>query len=393
MASRLDEITTARKQRLGKIRRKRIIIVLCFVLVLSTIYIAVTSYSEISSKDMKDSINSFFASGNYPLLLDDNVKMIRPADSCMALLSQSMLTTAKGSGSLIQSSYHGLTNAELASNSNRILVYSQSGKSYRVYNRSYLLFSGNTEFEISSACVNTSGKYCILTRGDEYTSELHVYNKDTSKRFTWYGTDGFPISVIPSESDDNVAVFSMKGSGGRIITVVTLINLSTQKEVNSFNFEGLYVDAIYDGDTLALLMDTRALLVKSDGTLQAEYNYNGRQLLNISHQEGNNVILAFGDNMRSEINSFEVLNKKMNMTAHVDYHKEIHDIWVDSDEIYVLSRGEVDVYTTQGSLKRIYPCSTSAYSIYEWDGPVVIEAQYAVKLTESVAPGGDNSDE
>lgn len=385
--SKLDEITSARKQRIGKIRRKRFAIFLAICLFFVVVYLAVTSYSEVTSKDAKDSINTFMATGSYPVFLGDNVKMVKQASSSMVLLTQSQMSTIKGSGSIIYSTYHGLTNAELAVNSNRIIVYSQSGKSYKVYNRSYLLFSGNTDYEIAGASVASSGRFCILTRGEEYTSELHVYNKDLSKRFTWYGTDGFPVDVVASESDDNVVIISVKGSEGRVITVLTVINLSTQKEISSFTTEGLIVDVVYEDDIITLVTDTQVISFKSDGTLQGVYSFNGKQLLKVAHQEGNYIVLCFGDNMRSEMNSVIILNKKLSESGKIDYHKEIHGVWVDTDELFILSRGVVDTFTLQGSLKRYYSCSTAAYSIFEWGGPVVIEAQYAVKLTDSNAPG------
>ena len=250
-----------------------------------------------------------------------------------------------------------------------------------------MLFAGNIEFEIAGAAVLPSGRYCILTRGDEFTSELHVFNKDTTKRFTWYGTDGFPLDVIASQSGDNVIVISMKGLEGRIITVVTMIDTASQKEVSSFSVEGLLVDAILDGDNTTLVLDSETLLIDSKGSIVERFSYDGKQLLKIAHQEGNNLVLCFGDNMRSEMNSIYILNKKLHASGIVNFHKEIHGVWADSDEVFVLSRGEVHTYSMQGSIKRIYKCGTSAYDIFEWGGPVVLESRYAVKLTESVAPG------
>ena len=385
--SKLDEITSARKQRIHKIRRKRFTIFLAVLLVLVLVYLIVTSYSEVATSDAKDFINTALASGSYPVSIDENVKMINSLNSSMALLSSSKLITLKGSGSVILSAYHGLTNAEISSRANRIIVYSQAGKSYKVYNRSYLLSAQNTEYEIAGAAVMPSARYCILTRGEEFTSELHVFNKDTTKRFTWYGTDGFPMDVISSDSGDNVIVISVKGSEGRVITVVTMIDTESQKEIISYSVEGLLVDAILDGDAATLVLDTKTVSLDNKGNIQETYSYGSKQLLNVSHQEGNNLVLCFGDNMRSEMNSFVVLNKKLHVVGEVAYHKEINGVWADSDEVFILSRGEADAFSLQGALKRIYKCGTSAYGIYEWGGPVVLESRYAVKLTDSETPG------
>ena len=161
----------------------------------------------------------------------------------------------------------------------------------------------------------------------------------------------------------------------------------------SFSVEGLLVDAFLDGDNIAIVLDSETVLIDSKGSIIERYSYDGRQLLKVSRQEGNNIVLCFGDNMRSEMNSFVILNKKLHVSGTVNFHKEIHGVWVDSEDVYILSRGEVDAYSMQGTLKRVYKCGTSAYGIYEWGGPVVFESRYAVKLTESVGLGQNDKNE
>ncbi len=378
----LDEITSARKARIAKLRRKRFTVFLLVCVVLIVFYLVVTSYSEIASKDFKDILHTVFAAGSYPIELPDSVTMVEKNEQAVVLLTDTSIKTVKGSGAVIYEAAHGITSAELASRAGRIVVYSQSGKSYKVYNRSSLLSQGNTEFEIAGAAVVSSGRYCLLTRGDEYTSELHVYNKDTTKRFTWYGTDGFPLDVIASESGDTVLVSSMKSAEGRLYTVLTVINTASQKEESTFSVEGLYVDAVLDGDDILLVLDTKAASFKKDGKLQWTYEYGGKQLLKVAHQEGNNLAICFGDNTRSEINTIVVLNRKLSQQMHEEFRKEVHGMWLDPDELYVLSRGKVYVYSLTGSLRKTYTCSTSAYYIFEWGGPVVLESQFAVKLTD-----------
>ena len=89
-------------------------ITLCLVL----IYLLVTSYSEVTTSDAKDFINTALASGSYPVNIDENVKMVDTLNSSVALLTTSQLITVKGSGSVIFTTFHGLTNAELTSQSN-----------------------------------------------------------------------------------------------------------------------------------------------------------------------------------------------------------------------------------------------------------------------------------
>ena len=390
MADQLDEITNARRLRVNKIRKKRFLIffLICFALIV--FYMLVTSYSEIASKDFKDLFHTVFASGSYPIEMSETVTMVEKNDQSVVLLSPTSIKTVKGSGALIFEAAHGLTSAEMASRSGRIVVYSQSGKSYKVYNRSSMLTTGNTSFEIAGAAVLSSGRYCLLTRGDEYTCELHVFNKDTSKRFTWYGTDGFPLDVIASESGDTVLVISVKSTEGRLFTVLTIINTASQKEEYSFSHEGLYVDAMLNGDDLVVVFDSEAVYFRKDGQIQSSFSFEGKQLLKIAHQEGDNIALCFGDNSRSEINTIVVLSKKLSQVMFEPFKREIHSIWLDSDDLYVLSRGRVFVYSTNGVLKKSYACSTSSYGIYEWGGPVVLESQFASKLTETTQTEENN---
>ena len=131
MANQLDEITNARRLRVNKIRKKRFLIffLICFALIV--FYMLVTSYSEIASKDFKDLFHTVFASGSYPIEMSETVTMVEKNDQSVVLLSPTSIKTVKGSGALIFEAAHGLTSAEMASRSGRIVVYSQSGKSYK----------------------------------------------------------------------------------------------------------------------------------------------------------------------------------------------------------------------------------------------------------------------
>ena len=70
--SKLDEITSARRQRINRIRRKRFTIFLVITLCLVLIYLVVTSYSEVSTSDAKDILKTTFASGSYPVDIEEN---------------------------------------------------------------------------------------------------------------------------------------------------------------------------------------------------------------------------------------------------------------------------------------------------------------------------------
>ena len=386
-----DEIKNARVSRRKERRKKTLGVILLLLGFFVAFFLFVTSYSKVMKLDFEDGFRSTFAVGSYPVELNETISQVQLNDRSICLLSLNQLNVVSGTGARILHTTHAMSNAQMASNAKRIVVYSISGKSYQVYNRSALIGQFSTENEIIDACVSNSGKYALLTKGSEYTSELIVFNKNTQKRFSWFGSDGFPLACFQSATADEACVISVKSDNGRLYSVATVINLDSQEELYSVTEEGLFVKGCLDNDGLSLVMDSKCVRFSKDGTRTAEYPYSGQQILDISFSRNSSICLAFGDNRRSETNSFVVLSKKLEPLCTVDYKQTINDTWLENDRIFILNRGLIFEYNLTGQLLQQYYCPSSSESLVYLGGPIVVSIDTIEKVTEVVVNNDANT--
>ena len=379
---RYDEISRARKAKRRRIRRKRTLTALgVFCAVLVAILIA-GMYSDTVPLDIKDGFRSVFSMGRFPADIGEAaVSEYAVSGRSLSLLTDKELRVLAGGGAQLLNAQHGMANAGLAAGRNRITVYSRSGRSLRIYNRSELLAVHTLQHPIISAAVSGSGKVAVLTQGEEYTCELHVFNKNTTPRFSWYGTEGFPVGVYAS-SGDTAAVISVKSEQGRLLSIVTLIDLSARKEKATLSAEGLVLHCAVESDSVVLVFADRAERINADGRQSAVYDFAGRPLLSVSQAEGSSIALAFGDNNRSEMNSVVVLGKRLQEQGVVEFKQPVSSIWLDSDRLYILTRGSLYSYAYNGTLRESYDTDSAAYAVADLGGPIVLQPQNAVKLTK-----------
>jgi hypothetical protein len=103
--------------------------------------------------------------------------------------------------------------------------------------------------------------------------------------------------------------------------------------------------------------------------------------MDVLSDPGKDLVVAFGDNKRSEINSVTVLTRKLVTAGVIDFREQIDDMWVSSDRVYILNRGKVSAYSHSGVLQEKYSCDFSTYSVVYFGGVLTFEPQYIVKMS------------
>ncbi|MBR2739783.1 MAG: hypothetical protein IKD87_03865 [Oscillospiraceae bacterium] len=377
-----NEISRARKAKKRKIRRKRALVALLVVFLLFSAVTAVSISNTVLSYDIKDFFSSLITIGSFPVNAGSG-KVMEMAISArsMFLLSDTDIKVVAGSGAELMEYSHGISSPGLAVSGSRAAVYSRGGKSFKLFNRTMLLYSGTLQNSIISAAVTQSGKTALLTSGDVYTCELSVFNRNCEKTFTWYGSDGFPLGVFSSSYGNDVVVLCVKSRDGVLYTTVTRIDLNTRKEKGTFELKGLAVRAFPESDAAVIIMDDRCVRCGMDGTVEASYSFDGKMILDVFSDPGRDLAIVFGDNKRSEINSVTVLTRKLAVAGSVEYKDQIEDVWMTGDRLFLLTRGKIHSFSHSGVPEEIYHGDPSAYAAVYFGGVITFEPQYLVKLS------------
>ena len=377
-----NEIARARRAKRRRVIRRRAGVFLLAVFLFLAIIVGVSMYSTVMSYDIRDFFKNIVTFGSFPVKIETGTVTEEAVSAkSLFLLSDTTLKVVSGNGAELFEYSHGISSPGLSVSGNRAVVFSRGGKSFKVFNRTMLLYSGSLDNAIISAAVTQSGKTAILSAGEVYTCELAVYNRNCEKTFTWYGSDGFPIGVYPSSYGNEVLVMSVKSKNGALYTTVTRIDLNSKTEKSSFELEGLGVSAFPDSDSAVIFLDDRCVKCKYDGRVEATFSYEGRILMDVLSDPGKDLVVAFGDNKRSEINSVTVLTRKLVTAGVIDFREQIDDMWVSSDRVYILNRGKVSAYSHSGVLQEKYSCDFSTYSVVYFGGVLTFEPQYIVKMS------------
>lgn len=377
-----NEIARARKAKRRRVIRRRAGVFLLAVFLFLAIVVGVSMYSTVMSYDIRDFFRNLVTFGSFPVDIENGTVTEEAVSAkSLFLLSDSTLKVVSGNGAEMFEYPHGISNPGLAVSGNRAAVFARGGKSFKIFNRTMLLYSGSVQNAIISAAVTQSGKVAVLTAGDVYTCEMSVYNRNCEKTFTWYGSEGFPLGVYPSSYGNEVLVMTVSSRDGVLYTTVTRIDLNSKTEKSSFELEGLGVNAFPDSDSAVIFLDDRCVRCRYDGRVEATYTFDGRILMDVASDPGKDIAIAFGDNKRSEINSVTVLTRKLVTAGEIDFREQIDDLWVSSDRVFILNRGKVSAYSHSGVLQEKYSCDFSTYSVVYFGGVLTFEPQYIVKLS------------
>ena len=176
-------------------------------------------------------------------------------------------------------------------------------------------------------------------------------------------------------------VAGVESRDGVLYTRFTRIDLNSRAEKASFELEGLAVKAFPDQDSAVIVMDDRCVLCSNDGTVSETVPFDGKTVLNIFSDPGKDIVIAFGDNRRNEINCFTVFTRKLSTAGTVDYRDQIDDVWMSGDRVFILTRDHISAYSHSGVLEEIYHCDFSTYSFVYFGGLIAFEPKYLVKLS------------
>ncbi len=379
---RTDEIAAARKRARRKQRRlRRLRTAGAVLLVLVLLYSVIAAFSSSMAYDISDGFRSVFRMGKYPYRLNGGSFVSCAAGKrCVAVLTDRRLTVLKAGGAELLDAAHGMANPSMAVRSNRILVYSAGGKSYQVYNRSYRLDASVSEESIIGGDVSSKGKILLLTLDDEYGCELKVFNSDCEPRFSWFGSEGFPMAVFASDTSEKAAVVCLRAEGGRMYSVITVLDLRSNKQAVSFQAEGIASRVLIQGDRILCVLEDRAEAYDAEGKLTGSYAYGDLGLLDVSSYGNGGFALALGDNTRNQLNRVVILSGKLAETAVIPVGSRIDGLYLNADRLSILTGSDVWSYTSSGGFRGVFPAEEDVSAVIDLGGPIAVGPESVVKL-------------
>ncbi len=377
-----DEISAARRKKRRKYQLRRATgFLIALIVIVAAVFIA-DSVSKTTIADIGDFIAVFFKQGSYPSPLGStSVLDAERISMAYAAITEDELIVRSSNGAAVMDVQHRFLNPCMAARGNRILVYDGGNRSFAVYNRSKLLTEQKTEYVIIDGSVGRGGTVALLTESERYSCQLEIFeNGRYNNTMTWYGSGGFPFAVQVRDDGRRVAVARMLVSGGKLQTMLTVLDINTKKEVYESIVDGLAIKMIFDGDNMVVVTAETVYALDASGQVKKTYELPTMLVLAVTSDKGP-VVISMGDNLLVSVNRAIVLDRALNEMAVIENAGMVRDQYISGNRLYILGNHRISEYSLRGELLARYKVGADAFHILDINGLVVLEQQYAVRIT------------
>ncbi|MBR7071312.1 MAG: hypothetical protein IKI29_04025 [Clostridia bacterium] len=152
------------------------------------------------------------------------------------VLTDSDLMAVSDSGKKIFTIAHGYSHPVLKTSTTRALVFDQGGKGFAIWNLKECVLEKESKQVIRTATVSRSGSYAVVTDADSYTAVVQVFDKNNKLVFEWRSATDMINNVALSPSGKKLAVSTVNGKNGQLISRVLLFDFKQSSPVYSAEY-------------------------------------------------------------------------------------------------------------------------------------------------------------
>lgn len=197
-------------------------------------------------------------------------------DSLAAVGSLGIQVIDAGGGETLRDPFR-MSNPAVTALNGRAIAFDIGGTAVRVFNKSDIVASVETNSAVISSSINRNGWFSVCAQeSGGFKGSVTVYNNTGSEVYKIKMASGYILSAELSPDNKSIAVLDMTEGGSRI----TFYNLSSETAENSFSLpDGLIIDIRYlsGGDLLAVSTES-LIIIDKHGAGKQLYVFSGKQL-------------------------------------------------------------------------------------------------------------------
>jgi hypothetical protein len=277
-----------------------------------------------------------------------NFKDSAAMGSYLGVLTDTSFILYSPSGSELAERQHGLLNPQIVSSDSKAIIYAEGGKEFKVETRFNEANVVSMKYPITTAAVNNSGYYAIVTSSHDYLSEMTVFNPNNKNIFKWYCSQGRIIGCTLSPDNTHVATIILSNDNGDIKSNIIIYDLNSQKPVADKAYSGVLLFSLQykDNNSISVIGDSEALFLDGNGNKRSEYSNSDKTLkcyYNNSSGATSLVFSRYGIGKESTVVSLDsngVVKGQTNINA------EVKQLSADNDYIAALTAGGLEYFNT-----------------------------------------------
>ena len=281
-------------------------------------------------KDMNAAAEIAASNYNSISYSNDNLRTTKEFRGGIITVSTTDMAIYNATGKKTLNINYNFVQPVIATSQKYAVIYDQGGNSYSVYNSFARVHHGKTSHPISFVTVADNGWYALVTKDNEHTSVVHLYDDDFNLRNTYSFASKYVFSVSINAQGNRIAIVSTeaKVSGDGFITSVMICDPGK----DSSRAELILGDEIPFGATFTkgemlniACSDALYVLNENNGNIENkfEFDFNNPKILSLG-QAG--CAIAYGDSVGAMDNTVLVFNERGNLIYETKINGSISDI-------------------------------------------------------------------
>lgn len=286
---------------------------------------------------------------------------------------------------------HKYNHPVMSSNSGRVLLYDEGGKSFRVQSKTRVLYEKQLEHIIYTGAMGKDGTVALATSASGAESMLTIYDNDKDEVFVWKCAKEHIISCDVSDNGRLFAVSVMGVDNGSIYSKVYIFNKNKTEAQATFEYKDSSVSSVQflSNETLFVLGNNVCQIIKGDEVKEKiDVSINTPSRLYIS--DNNTAILVLSKYSSTTQKIIKVYNKSGVELFTQEIDGLVKSVSTDGKYIAVLTDDNVQVFNHKGNAVGSADVNTDAEEVIVSSRNTYV---YSLDKIERYSSVGDNTED
>ena len=299
----------------------------------------------------------------------------------LAVVSRSNVSAFTATGRRTLNSNSAYSKPYAVASDKYLLVYDIGDGNMAIYNSFAKVYSEKLNYPISDACFSKEGSFAVLTRSEEYESEIIVYDKNFKKLIN-YRKGSFAIDVALSPDGKKLAALYCDTDNGLMCTKTVLYDLQNKEKID---------EQIYSGEfpLACTFLDSGGFAVITDGKVRIFDKLLREQTESESYFSGSvsavfcdneYAAVTFNNGLTSDTNKVFIFDKKGELVYNDIIRSDISQFAVCDGYFFVKNSRGVTRVSIESGAQEYLECQDGKMLVYDGSTVLVCAEAKAVYL-------------
>lgn len=284
----------------------------------------------------------------------------------VAYASDTSFVTLNSTGKEINNIQLRYSKPVMKSAENRFLTFGLGEKDYQVQTFDSNLYSGTAENVIFTGDISPSGRYCIVTEGNGFYSELYAFDQNNNRIFKYSFSEFYITSVAINRDGTGCVACGINSQNGTMETGVYVLDFSSDKPVSKFVLSGDYIiDSKYISSGRAILIgEGAAYVIRVGDDNYGTVEYGGMPIQNYCFSPSSGTFaLALSKSGDGRSCTLITYNDNGDKIAEIDNPYGAESLSIYKGTVAVLDGNTIYAYDSAGTLRYSSYAGTGAKRI------------------------------